>query len=100
MSDLVKRLREPDWHDPKCPFEKYCYCEDDAPHDRVRHSDAIDAADRIEALEARVAAADKLAEAGSVMSRALQGNYIVPGSAAKWDAALAAYEATKEQSDG
>lgn len=47
-------------------------------------------------LRKRLVAADKLVEAGGVMARALQGNYIVPGSAAKWDTAVAAYEATKE----
>jgi hypothetical protein len=55
-----------------------------------------EAIDRIEALEAQVKAADALADAGSVMARALHGDYIVPGSATKWDAALAAYRATKE----
>ncbi len=60
------------------------------------HRMNLEAADRIEELEARVSAADKLAEVGSVMSRALHGDYIVPGSATKWDAALAAYRATKE----
>jgi hypothetical protein len=55
-----------------------------------------EAADRVEQLEAQVKAADALADAGSVMARALHGDYIVPGSATKWDAALAAYRATKE----
>ena len=64
--DLVKRLREPDWHDPKCPFLKHCYCGDDenpSPHDKRQHPDALEAADRIEALAAALAKADELAGA-------------------------------------
>jgi hypothetical protein len=56
--DLVARLREPDYHDPACPYKTYCYCGDDenpSPHDKVRHPNALEAADRIEALEAQVA---------------------------------------------
>ena len=55
--DLVNRLLEPDWHDPKCPHKKHCYCGNDenpSPHDRVRHPDAIEAAARIRELEAEV----------------------------------------------
>lgn len=81
-----------------------CQC-DEAYKDRGLHdptcccdyAEAVKVvADRIEELEAQVRAADALADAGSVMARALHGDYIVPGSATKWDAALAAYRATKE----
>lgn len=54
MTDLIERLRQPDWHDPECPFKVHCHCGGDdepPPHDHVRHPDAIEAADRIEALE-------------------------------------------------
>jgi hypothetical protein len=47
---IVERLREPDWHDPACPFRQHCYCDDGVPHDRVRHPHAPTAADTIEAL--------------------------------------------------
>lgn len=61
-----------------------------------------EAADRIEALEARVAAADKLAEALSNAAADLDdyspltGNTIETVSAATARKALAAYQATKE----
>jgi len=36
-----------------------------------------------------------LVEAGEVMAKALRGDYIVPGSAKAWDAALAQLKETK-----
>ncbi len=53
--DLEQRLREPDWHDPACPFKTHCYCGSDGelpPHDRVRHPLAIKAADELARLRA------------------------------------------------
>lgn len=26
---------ETNWHDPDCPFETHCYCDDSAPHDSL-----------------------------------------------------------------
>lgn len=83
--DLVKRLRQP-W---------------DADRSIMSQTgrwmvERKEAADRIEELEAQVRAADALVEAGNIMARALEGDYIVPGSANKWNAALATYRATKE----
>ena len=37
-----------------------------------------------------------LVEAGEVMAKALRGDYIVPGSAKAWDAALAQLKETKK----
>lgn len=57
MSGLVERLREPDWHNPNCPFDKHCYCGDDenpSPHDKVRHPDGLEAADFIDTQAARI----------------------------------------------
>ena len=54
---LVERLREPDWHDPACPWKVHCYCGEDGelpPHDRVRHPHALEAAARIEDLERKM----------------------------------------------
>lgn len=74
MDDLVKRLRAIN--------QNYELA-------RGVHCDIREAADRIEQLEARVAAADRLTEACRDL-----GGY--PREIA---AALAAYEATKEQSE-
>jgi hypothetical protein len=44
---LIERLEaasEPDWHDPNCPFQQHCYCDDSAPHDRVNNPLAKEAA--------------------------------------------------------
>jgi hypothetical protein len=46
---LVERLREPDSHDPSCPFLHHCYC-DGAPHDNVQDDDKLEAAALIEEL--------------------------------------------------
>lgn len=54
MSDIVERLLEPDWHDPACPFKMHCYCDDGAPHDKVSHPLALEAASTITALRERV----------------------------------------------
>ena len=51
---LVARLREPDKHDPACPFQVHCYC-DDAKHDTVSHPLALEAADALERKDARIA---------------------------------------------
>ena len=56
--DLVERLLEPDFHDPRCPFDKYCYCGNDGeipPHDRVMHPLALEAAACIQAQNAELA---------------------------------------------
>lgn len=47
--DIIDRLREPDFHDPACPFRDRCYC-DDAKHDRVQDPIALEAAASIERL--------------------------------------------------
>lgn len=49
------------WHDPACPFDKFCYCGEDgqpAPHDMVItmptvKADRVIAAQRIEILDLR-----------------------------------------------
>ena len=77
MDDLVKRLRD----------RRVC----SLAQNSCRNDWACDeAADRIEALEARVAAADKLAEVLRNTQLYL-GDHAIPN-------ALAAYEATKEKS--
>ena len=43
-----------------------------------------------------LAKVEALVEAGNVMAQALRGDYIVPGSAAAWFAALAAMSEVKE----
>ena len=53
--------------------------------------------DRTAHLTRRLEAADRMAEAGDVMSNALKGSYIVPGAARKWDMALTAYRATAQE---
>ncbi len=55
VEKLVKRLRAPDWHDPACPFQKHCYCDDDGQHDRVTHPDGPEAAAMLEAQAAEIA---------------------------------------------
>lgn len=45
---IVERLREPDYHDPACPFKKHCYCDDEGSHDRVSHPQALELAALIE----------------------------------------------------
>ena len=72
MDDLVKRLRRMDG-------------------DRMSIKTLDEAAARIEALEACVAAADKLADAAGELSLSKYGL-----KAARVRTALAAYEATKE----
>lgn len=68
MSQLVERLLESDWHDPECPFKERCYCEDGAPHDRVMHPLAIQAATAITDLEALVGElGEALGEAASAL---------------------------------
>jgi hypothetical protein len=63
------------------------------PDARLDYSTATEAADRIEALEAQIAAADKLAEALTAYNRG------GAGPLTGWldvEQALATYEATKE----
>ena len=93
---LVERLREPDWHDPKCPFDDRCYCAandgDPPPHDRWHHPDALEAADAIEALTRPVdveAIVDAALDAANVVT--LDGYFEYDREAAL-AAALAAME--------
>lgn len=76
----------------------------DALVERLRASQNVhlfDAAARIAALEARVAAADKLAEAVTHEREMVCQDFGMQQDAATAvHNALAAYEATKEQSDG
>lgn len=54
-NDLVGRLREPDSHDPACPFRDRCYCDSAASHDNVMDDLKLDAADLIQSLSDRIA---------------------------------------------
>lgn len=113
--DLVKQALEElqeiigGCHDGHCVVRKPkgmhtnggCTClEDLRLHERSRIGHLLRCAqgmaDRIEELETQVKAVDALVEAGNIMARGLEGDYIVPGSANKWNAALATYRATKE----
>lgn len=80
MSDLVKRARHTALYEGSG--------EESDLHEQM--------ADRIEALEAQVAAADALADRGCVL--ALRLTHVVGRESIveRWDAALAAYRATKE----
>ena len=55
VAQLVAALNEPDYHDPACPFVNHCYCDDGAPHDRVQHPLAEQAAATLEAQQAEIA---------------------------------------------
>lgn len=83
MDDLVKRLRE-----PRDLFAQ--------PTITRWWKERLEAADRIEALEAQLAKADALANKGSTL--ALQLTHIVGQEdiVVVWDEALAAYRATKK----
>ena len=73
---LVERLREPDWHDPACPFQDRCYCGDDSelpPHDRVRDPLRLEAASTIEALTAE---RDEARSEGYEAGTAAQADYV------------------------
>jgi hypothetical protein len=79
--ELIERLREPDTHDPACPFRLRCYCDEGSPHDNVQDDDKLEAADTIEALLSRV---DKLEEAlNAIIDRAPERNIKWAGMTAR-----------------
>lgn len=79
MGDIVDRLREPDRHDPKCPFKTHCYCDDGAPHDIVQHPYAIEAADEINALREQVSRAQEIFEQIGIIASGCATTHGDPG---------------------